>query len=147
MQKIYRHIGISTQKIDAGDMWSFVQHPDCGAICHFLGVVRQYNLGKKVLKISYDVHPSMAEKVFLEIDQEIRDQWGEDLHLYLVHYHGELDIGEIATAIAVSTPHRDEAFQACRYVIEQIKHRAPIWKKEYYLDGATEWVKGCELCK
>lgn len=117
-----------------------------GAESLFVGTVRNHNLGKKVLGISYDVFIPLAKQSFLEICQEAQAKWGEELDFYVVHAQGRLDIGGVSIVIAVGSPHRDEAFKACRYVIEEIKHRSPVWKLEHYEDGDSEWSKGCELC-
>lgn len=117
-----------------------------GAESLFVGTVRNHNLGKKVLGISYDVFIPLAKQSFLEICQEAQIKWGEELDFYVVHAQGKLAIGGVSIVIAVGSPHRDEAFKACRYVIEEIKHRAPVWKLEHYEDGDSEWSKGCELC-
>ena len=117
-----------------------------GAENLFVGTVRNHNLGKKVLGISYDVFEPLAKQSFLEICQEAQAKWGEELDFYVVHAKGKLDIGGVSIVIAVGSPHRDEAFKASRYVIEEIKHRSPVWKLEHYADGDSEWSKGCELC-
>ena len=83
---------------------------------------------------------------FETLAQEARQKWGEKLNVYIEHFKGRLDIGGISILIAVSSPHRDESFKACRFIIEEIKHRAPIWKQEHYLDGDSEWVQGHALC-
>ena len=117
-----------------------------GAENLFVGTVRNHNLGKKVLGISYDVFEPLAKQNFLEICQEAQEKWGKELDFYVVHAKGRLDIGGVSIVIAVGSPHRDEAFKASRYVIEEIKHRSPVWKLEHYEDGDSEWSKGCELC-
>lgn len=122
------------------------EHVRNGAENLFVGTVRNHNLGKKVLGISYDVFEPLAKQSFIEICQEAQAKWGEELDFYVVHGKGKLDIGGISIVIAVGSPHRDEAFKASRYVIEEIKHRSPVWKLEHYEDGDSEWSKGCELC-
>lgn len=117
-----------------------------GAESLFVGTVRNHNLGKKVNGISYDVFEPLAKQSFVEVCQEAQEKWGFELDFYVVHAQGRLDIGEVAIVIAVGSPHRDEAFKACRYVIEEVKHRSPVWKLEHYVDGDSEWSKGCELC-
>lgn len=117
-----------------------------GAESLFVGTVRNHNLGKPVLGISYDVFEPLAKQSFLEVCQEAQAKWGADLDFYVVHAQGRLNIGDLAIVIAVGSPHRDEAFKACRFVIEEVKHRSPVWKLEHYEDGDSEWSKGCELC-
>ena len=124
----------------------FVTKMPNGAETLFVGTVRNLNLGKKVLGISYDVFVPLAKKSFQDICEEAQKKWGSDLSLYVVHGQGRLEIGGVSIVIAVGSPHRDEAFKACRYIIEEIKHRSPVWKLEHYEDGDSEWSKGCELC-
>lgn len=118
----------------------------CGAQTLFLGKVRERNHGKNVVSVFYDAFEPLAERVFYEICTEAKTRWGEALELTVVHRVGELKPEEISVLIHVASPHRDEAYQASRYVIEQVKERAPIWKKEKYEDGETEWLKGHALC-
>ena len=125
---------------------SHVTQAPNGAETMFIGTVRNHNQGKQVLGVSYDVFEPLAKQSFLEICQEAQEKWGKDLDLYVVHSKGRLDIGGVSIVIGVGSPHRDEGFKACRYIIEQIKHRSPIWKLEHYVDGDSEWTKGCELC-
>ncbi len=124
----------------------FVTAPPNGAETMFVGTVRDFNQGQDVLGVSYDVFDALAKQSFLDIAKEAQDKWGGDIRLYIVHGKGRLDIGGISIVIAAGSPHRDEAFKACRYVIEQIKHRSPVWKLEHYKNGDSEWTQGCELC-
>ena len=82
----------------------------------------------------------------IEICREADHQWNDGLRFCLLHFKGRLDVGGVSVIAGVSAPHREEAFQACRYLVEQMKHRAPIWKMEHYVDGDTDWVKGHALC-
>jgi molybdopterin synthase catalytic subunit len=109
-------------------------------------VVRNTNHGRQVQAVSYDAHPALAETCFREICQEASGRWGETLQVALIHRVGRLEVGEISVSIAIGLPHRDEAYQASRYVIEELKKRAPIWKKEHYIDGESEWLQGHALC-
>ncbi|MBP9777592.1 MAG: molybdenum cofactor biosynthesis protein MoaE [Rickettsiaceae bacterium] len=140
------HILITENKININQAIINVSDSAHGAVSSFFGMIRDYNAGKPVTAISYDVADELAIKRFHEITDKARLQWGEDLNIHIEHYKGRLEIGETSVAIAVSSPHREEAFQACRYIIEQAKHNVPIWKKEYYVNGESEWVKGHELC-
>lgn len=121
--------------------------PGHGAADLFIGRVRDLNQGKSVEGVSYDLHPVLCERVFAEICKEARREWGEELHIWLEHRYGRLKVGEASVVAAVSSPHRDESFRACRYLVEQMKHRAPIWKQEHYVDGDSEWVQGHALCQ
>jgi molybdopterin synthase catalytic subunit len=112
-----------------------------GASILFLGVVRDHADGRPVEGMRYDAYVEMAEGVLADIAREASEKAGTD-RLAVVHRVGELSIGEVSVAIAVSSPHRAEAYDASRYVIEEIKKRVPVWKKEHYTDGAAEWVEG-----
>ncbi len=122
-----------------------VSNPAHGAEVVFFGVVRNKNDGKRVLAVSYEAHPAICETVFREIAEEACGRFAE-LDVVLLHRIGRLAVGEISIAIAVSSPHRDEAYRASRDIIEDVKHRAPIWKLEHYEDGDSGWVQGHELC-
>jgi molybdopterin synthase catalytic subunit len=112
-----------------------------GACLLFLGVVRDHNLGRAVSGLDYEVYQGMAEKTLAAIATEASERFGSD-RITVLHRVGELKIGEVSTAIAVATPHRGEAYEASRYIIEELKERLPIWKREHYLDGETQWVGG-----
>lgn len=115
-------------------------HAD-GAAILFLGVVRDHADGRPVHGMRYDTYQAMAEEVLAQIAGEAAERLGTD-RVAVVHRIGALDVGEVSVAIAVSSPHRAEAFEASRYVIEEIKKRLPVWKKERYADGAEAWVEG-----
>lgn len=137
---------VEAQPLDAMAGLAFVTQAPNGAEALFVGTVRELNQGKHVLGVSYDVFEPLAKKSFTEICSEAQEKWGKELSLYVVHGKGRLPVGGVSIVIAVGSPHRDEAFKACRYVIEQIKHRSPVWKLEHYADGDSEWTQGCELC-
>jgi len=113
--------------------------PDCGASAHFTGIVRNHHKGRAVKKLFYECYQPMAEKVIRKITDEVKNEWGVE-KVDVVHRMGELVVGDIAVAIAVSSHHRDEAFSACRAMVDRIKHEVPIWKKEFYQDGTCDWV-------
>jgi len=145
--KIYVDVwDVSERPLNALEALSFVTKAPNGAETMFVGTVREWNQGKEVLGVSYDVHTSLAKVSFEEICREAQEKWGDALSCYVVHGKGRLEIGGVSIVIAVGSPHRDEAFKACRYIIEHIKHRSPVWKLEHYVDGDSEWTKGCELC-
>lgn len=119
-----------------------VADPAAGAVDLFLGVVRNENLGRAVDHLVYDAYPSMAEREFRRIGEEARERFGI-LHYAILHRTGRLEIGEVSLVVAVSSPHRAAAFEACRWIVDELKRRAPIWKKEVWSDGA-EWIEGPE---
>ena len=131
---------VVTEPIDVAAVERAVTRPEAGALCTFQGIVRNHNHGKQVTHLEYEAYPPMAEKVMRQIGDEIAARWPE-AQVAMVHRVGRLVIGEVSLVIAVSAPHRAEAFDACRYAIEQLKRRVPIWKKEFAEDGAY-WVEG-----
>ena len=138
---------ISSIKIDPHLAFTKVAHPDFGGTASFMGVVRQHNLGRDVVAIEYDVFDTLTVNQFQEFCREARERWGDALQIYIEHVKGKIFVGDISLIIAVGSVHRKEALAVCQWLIEQIKHRAPIWKKEYYTDGETEWVQGHALCQ
>ena len=115
-----------------------VESPDCGGIDIFLGVVRDNADGHATHHLWYEAYAEMAQGVIRQIAAEAQDRWGIG-RVAVQHRTGELAIGEISVVVAVSAPHRAEAFSACRYIIDELKSRAPIWKKEFGVDGEV-WV-------
>lgn len=118
-----------------------------GAENIFIGRVRKWNLGREVRSVEYDCFVPLCEKSLLEIGQEALQKFEADAKILIVHRYGLLQVGEASVLVATSTRHRDEAYRITRYVIEEIKLRSPIWKKETYVDGESEWVRGHALCQ
>lgn len=138
------YVRVTTDEISLEDALARVRSPDHGAIDLFVGVVRNNHNGKEVSGITYDAHEKLAEKCFAGICREATGLW-PDTRYAVLHYKGELPVGGTSIVIAVSSPHRAESFEACRYIIEEIKVRAPIWKREHYLEGKSEWLPGHSL--
>jgi molybdopterin synthase catalytic subunit len=132
---------ITSEPIDTGEVLGMVGAAEDGAVLLFLGVVRNHNEGRGVVGIRYDAYAAMAEKVLADIAGEAAVRLGTD-RIAVVHRIGELGVGETSTAIAVSSPHRAEAFDTARYIIEEIKRRLPVWKEERYLEGEARWLDG-----
>ncbi|MBK5254417.1 MAG: molybdenum cofactor biosynthesis protein MoaE [Vicinamibacteria bacterium] len=118
--------------------------PEDGARCVFTGVVRNHNDGKAVLYLEYEGYEEMVTAVFEEIAEEAKRRFGVT-RVLIVHRLGRMEIGETSVAVAVSSPHRQEAFEACRFAIDSLKRQAPIWKKEFYEDGSS-WLEGPGGC-
>ena len=116
--------------------------PADGAACLFVGVVRNENQGRSVERLEYEAYEEMALPLMEEIVAETRRRFPVT-GVRLVHRLGDLQVGEASVAIATNSPHRDEAFDACRFAIDALKARVPIWKKEHYADG-TAWLEGPE---
>ena len=111
-----------------------------GAVCLFVGVVRDHNDGRRVRYLEYEAYEEMALPLLAEIEADVRRRWPVS-EVRLEHRLGRLEIGEASVAVAVSSPHRAEAFAACRHAIDTLKQRVPIWKKEFYADGSA-WIDG-----
>jgi molybdopterin synthase catalytic subunit len=132
-------IRLTREPIDYHALTEQVRRGNCGAVVLFLGTVRDLTGERVTVALDYEACPAMAEKKMTEIEADTRRQWpvGE---IVLEHRLGHLDIGDISVAVAVSCPHRAQAFEACRYAIDRLKELVPIWKKENWADGSTEWV-------
>ena len=125
--------------IDYTALTEAVRSPHCGAVTLFLGTVRDLTGDEVTVALDYEAYGPMAEKKLAEIEAEARRSWpiGE---IALVHRLGRLEVSEVSVAVAVSTPHRADAFAACRYAIDAIKELVPIWKKDLAPAGTTQWI-------
>jgi len=135
---------IAGETIDAAAFRRALADPACGAYVQFEGWVRDHNEGRQVLRLEYEVYEPLALSEGERIIEEARQRFGVH-NACAVHRKGLLELGGLAVVVGVSSPHRGEAFEACRYIIDQAKARLPIWKKEYYADGSAEWVR-CHHC-
>lgn len=115
-----------------------VSGPERGAVVTFVGTVRDHHAGRSVVRLEYSAYPEMAESECAAVVEEARARW--PVTIALRHRIGRLAVGEAAVAVVVSAGHRDVAFDACRFVIDEVKRRVPIWKKEFYGDGSVAWV-------
>ena len=115
-----------------------VSGADCGAVVTFIGTVRAQNRGKAVVRLDYEAYPEMALRVFARIEEEARSRW-PGTRVAVHHRTGTLEPGAVSVVIAAASPHRADAFSACRLAIEELKKDAPIWKREHYADG-SEWI-------
>ena len=136
---------LTTDPIDLNSLRTAAGNPHAGAVTIFEGTVRNHHEGRDVLRLEYEAHAPVAEKEGRRIVEDAVQRYGLDF-AQAIHRTGPLEIEESAVIVAVSSPHRAEAFDACRYIIDEIKHRVPIWKKEFYTDGTSDWV-GCEGCR
>jgi adenylyltransferase/sulfurtransferase len=134
----------STSPIDTARGRANLAAADCGGYASFEGWVRDHNEGRRVLRLDYEAYEALAVKEGERIVREAIERYGVS-NAACVHRLGELEIGEMAVWVGVAAPHRDEAFAACRWIIDEVKHRVPIWKKEHYADGDSGWVN-CERC-
>lgn len=129
---------LTSEPIVINDVIEKVMRPEAGAVNTFTGTVREFTDGKQTLFLEYQAYQSMAEKKLIEITEEIECKWG-NAKIAIAHRTGRLEISDIAVVIAVSTPHRKDAFQASQYAIDRLKEIVPIWKKEHWNDG-TRWI-------
>ena len=136
-------IDLEKEKIEVKKAEDFISSSKFGASIIFKGTVRNTNENKKVTGITYDSHDAMVlksfEEIYNEVDQKLKIK---DKAVYIEHAKGYLNLGEISIIIAVACPHRSEAYNLSRYIIEEIKKRSPIWKKEHYENEKNEWLKG-----
>jgi molybdopterin synthase catalytic subunit len=129
---------LTSAPLEIGALVAQVESPERGGVACFLGTVRNHQGGRKVLRLEYSAYAPMAEAECARIVAEAEGRW--DCAVALVHRIGSLAVGETAVAIAAASPHREDAFAACRYVIEEVKRSVPVWKQEFFEDGTVEWV-------
>lgn len=132
---------VSDTTIDTEAIRKQLFDPSAGGFCAFEGWVRDHNEGHVVQRLEYEVYTPLAVSEGNSILSEAKARFPFEC----IHRSGQLDIGDVAVWVGVSAPHRDEAFKACRYIIDEVKVRLPIWKKEYYANGDSGWVN-CERC-
>jgi molybdopterin synthase catalytic subunit len=130
--------------IRPGRVLDAVRDNSAGGNVIFLGTIRDRSEGEAVKGLVYQVYKEMAERKMLEIEGEVRRRWPVK-KVAMIHRYGSLKVGEISVAVAVSSEHRAEAFEACRYAIDRIKRALPLWKKERRMRGRAHWVKGVPI--
>ena len=131
-------IRLTSDAIDYRALTDAVLRPECGAAVLFLGTVRELTGDVRTVYLDYEAYPPMAEAKMAEIEADVRAKWPVG-DVAIVHRLGRLAVGEVSVAVAVSCPHRAQAFEACRHVIDRVKELVPIWKKENAPDGSTDW--------
>jgi molybdopterin synthase catalytic subunit len=134
----------SRTPLDVSALRTALADPACGGYAAFEGWVRDHNEGQRVRHLEYEAYEALAVREAERIIAEAGARFGV-AHAACAHRVGDLEVGELAVWVGVSAAHRDEAFRACRYIIDEIKHRLPIWKKEHYVGGDSGWVN-CERC-
>jgi molybdopterin synthase catalytic subunit len=132
-------ISLTHEPIDCHRVLASVASNDAGAVVLFLGTTREFTRGRQTESLDYECYPEMAEKKLHELEREARRRW-PIVECTVIHSLGHLPLGEASIAIAVSAPHRQDAFAAGQWLIDTIKEAVPIWKKENWADGTTEWV-------
>jgi len=138
-------VNITSEKIKIEEAYKYCQSEACGAQIIFLGNVRNLNEGKMVKGVFYDGNINMAKKVLLQITEEARTKWGDELIIFIEHRIGYLVLTDTSLIIGVATPHRQSAYEVSRFLIEEIKKRLPIWKEEHYVDSDSKWLDGISL--
>ncbi|WP_019499286.1 molybdenum cofactor biosynthesis protein MoaE [Pseudanabaena sp. PCC 6802] len=131
---------LTYEPLDVAEVYRLADTSANGAVVLMSGMVREQTAGRTVDHLDYQAYEPMALRIFAQITQDIRRMYPDVSRVVIHHRLGKLRVGEISVAIAVGSPHRAEAFDACRYAIDALKQNAPIWKKEYWLDGDSTWV-------
>ena len=132
-------IELVQQPIDAGRVLAHVASNEAGAVVLFLGTTRQFTRQRETLSLDYECYPEMATEKLQQLEAEARRRW-PILDLAIVHRLGHLELGEASVAIAVSSPHRQDAFESGSWLIDKLKEVVPIWKQENWADGTSQWV-------
>ena len=132
-------IALTQEPIDTAELLARVTLPAAGAVVLFLGTVREMTGDRRTASLDYQCYPEMAERKLAELEAEARRRW-KIVECAIVHRLGHLDLAEASVAVAVSTPHRADAFEAGKWLIDTLKEVVPIWKRENWADGEVEWV-------
>jgi molybdopterin synthase catalytic subunit len=132
-------IALTNHPIDTTQALAEVTSPNCGAIVLFLGTTRQWTAGRETTQLSYECYEEMAKKELEKLEVAARAKWTIE-HCLIIHRLGVVPIAEASVLVAVSSPHRDAAFEAARYLIDTLKEQVPIWKKEHHIGGDAEWI-------
>jgi molybdopterin synthase catalytic subunit len=141
------HFALTIAPLSVEEIYTLADDPANGAVVVMSGTVRNQTEGRAVVALEYQAYEPMAVRVCQQIATEIRRQWPDVNRVVIHHRIGRLLVGEISVLVAVGCPHRGEAFAACQYAIDTLKHNAPIWKKEHWADGSSSWVSigACEM--
>ena len=131
---------VTSEPLDGAAIAAALSTPECGAVATFVGLVRDHNAGRRVLWIDYEAYEPLAVKIFGRIASETAERWN-GVRLAIHHRTGRLAVGEASVVIAAASPHRADAFAACRYAIERVKQIAPVWKHEHF-EGGEVWIEG-----
>jgi molybdopterin synthase catalytic subunit len=132
-------IALTNEAIDCQAVLQQVQSVNAGAVVLFLGTTREFTGNRRTISLDYECYPEMARKQLEKLEAEARQRWPL-CECILVHRLGHLALGEASVAVAVSSPHRQDAFEAGQWLIDTLKQVVPIWKKENWADGTTEWI-------
>lgn len=139
-------INMTRKTIDEQALLERAQHATCGAVMSFSGTVRNHHFGRPVVKLAYEAYVPMALAEIERVVEMAQEEWPQIRCVQVVHRFGEMAVGESSIFITVAAPHRVEAFAALRFLIDRIKRDVPIWKKEFYQNGASDWLHPDEGC-
>ena len=131
-------VAVRDAPLSVDEALAAVRHPECGGVSLFVGVVRDHDHGDSVTGLEYSAHPSAVETMRAVCEEVLASS--EALRVAAVHRTGTLEVGDLAVVVAAAAPHRGQAFDACRAVIDTLKARTPIWKHQHLGDGSAEWV-------
>jgi molybdopterin synthase catalytic subunit len=132
-------VRLTTESIDHSALTEMVRRPNCGAVVTFLGTVRDLTGEHVTTALEYEAYTPMAEAKMAEIAADVRARWS-NCEVAMIHRLGRLEVGEVSVAVAVSTPHRADAFAACKHAIDRLKELVPIWKKDLSPQGESKWI-------
>lgn len=139
------HCSITSEELSPMTGWNILRNRKQGAVIWFYGNVREQNEGQDVEVVVYEGISSLGESTLRTIAEECHKKWSADLDIFISHRVGNLVVGETSIVIGVASPHRAPAYEASRYIIEEVKKRLPIWKKELYRNGKEAWLRGNSL--
>ena len=137
----HRWLRLQYEPLDIGTVFTFLQTPKAGGIDLFVGTTRQWTADKETVRLEYDCYEAMALKEMERLAEQVQTRWPVE-RVCLLHRLGIVPPAEASVVVGVATPHRADAFAACRFLIDTLKQQVPIWKREVYADGSTEWVEG-----
>ncbi len=130
---------LTTEPLQLDRLLARVRSPERGGIATFIGVVRNHHEGRRVVRLEYSAYDAMADAECQRIVAEAEDRW--PVRVDVEHRLGSLEVGDVAVIVAAAAAHRAQAFDACRFVIEELKRRVPVWKREFFADGSSVWVE------
>lgn len=136
------HLTLSHEPLQLDALLELHGHPDCGGLALFVGTVREQHEGRAVTALTYSAHEPVAARMIADIEAKVRDKFNVP-YVRIQHRLGPLKVGDLAIVCVVRAPHRAEAFDACRYAVDAVKHGVPVWKEEFYADGSSAFVEGC----
>lgn len=139
-----KKVKLQHDQLDVGAITTFLYTAEAGGVSVFVGTTRRWTDGRETVELEYECYEAMALKEMEQLADRAQERWPVR-RICLVHRLGVVPVAEASVIVGVSTPHRAEAFEACRFLIDTLKQQVPIWKREVYADGTTEWVQGQQV--